>query len=72
MPFVEGRGALFREEKQKENDRDYAGTVNIAGTEFWLSGYVKISKAGKKYLSLWAKPKTDDAKSPETSDAEPF
>jgi hypothetical protein len=51
------RGALFREDKQKEGDRDYSGTINIGGVEYWLSGWVKTSKKGTKYLSLAAKPK---------------
>jgi hypothetical protein len=51
------RGALFREEKQKETDRDYSGSINIGGTEYWLSGWVKTSKKGAKYLSLAVKPK---------------
>jgi hypothetical protein len=58
MPFEDtNRGALFREEKQKETDRDYAGTINIDGVEYWLSGWVKTSKKGAKYLSISAKPK---------------
>jgi hypothetical protein len=58
-------GALFRNmEKAKETDRDYSGSINIGGTsEFWLSGYLKVSKAGTKYLSLSAKPKEESASS---------
>ncbi len=51
------RGALFREQKEKESDRDYSGTINIGGVEYWLSGWVKTSKKGAKYLSLAVKPK---------------
>ena len=43
--------------KQKETDRDYGGTINIGGTEYWLSGWVKTSKKGAKYLSLAVKLK---------------
>ena len=58
MPFDDtNRGALFREQKQQETDRDYSGTINIAGVEYWLSGWVKTSKKGAKYLSLSVKPK---------------
>jgi hypothetical protein len=51
------RGALFREEKQKETNRDYAGTIDIGGAEHWLSGWVKTLKKGAKYLSISVKPK---------------
>jgi hypothetical protein len=54
------RGALFRNtDKEKETDRDYAGTLNVDGTEYWASGWVRTSKAGAKYLSLSLKPKAD-------------
>jgi hypothetical protein len=53
------RGALFRnDEKSDDNDRDYAGTLDVDGTEYWLSGWVRTSKkSGRKYLSLSIKPK---------------
>jgi hypothetical protein len=58
MPFDDtNRGALFREQKEKETDRDYCGTINIDGIEYWLSGWVKTSKKGAKYLSISAKQK---------------
>jgi hypothetical protein len=39
MPFDDtNRGVLFRAEKEKETDRDYSGSINIDGSEFWLSG----------------------------------
>jgi hypothetical protein len=56
------RGALFRnDDKDPNNDkeRDYSGTLDVGGEEFWVSGWVKTSKAGKKYLSLSVKPKVE-------------
>jgi hypothetical protein len=53
------RGVLFREDKQKDEDRDYSGSINIEGTEYWLSGWVKTSKRRTKFLSLSVKPKID-------------
>jgi hypothetical protein len=57
------RGALFRNDDKDANDnqdRDYSGSLDIEGTEYWLSGWVRISKkSGKKYLSLSIKPKRD-------------
>ena len=57
------RGALFRNDDKDPNDdkeRDYSGTLDVEGTEYWLSGWVRTSKkTGKKYLSLSIKPKQD-------------
>jgi hypothetical protein len=56
------RGALFRNDDKDPNDdrdRDYNGTLDIEGTEYWVSGWVKTSKAGKKYLSLSVKAKAE-------------
>src|SRR5262249_39752299 len=56
------RGALFRNDNKDPNDdkeRDYSGTLDVEGTEYWLSGWVRTSKNGKKYLSLSVKPKQD-------------
>ena len=62
------RGALFRNDDKDPNDdrdRDYNGTLDVQGTEYWISGWVRTSKkSGKKYLSLSIKPKQD--KSPAT------
>jgi len=35
------RGQMWRSEKQKENDRDFQGSINIEGVEYWLSGWSK-------------------------------
>jgi hypothetical protein len=56
------KGALFRNDDKNPNDdrgRDYNGTLNVEGTEYWISGWVRTSKNGKKYLSLSVKPKQD-------------
>jgi hypothetical protein len=53
------KGALFSEgdKKTTDTDRDYGGTINIDGTEYWLSAWIKTSKRGTKFLSLSVKPK---------------
>jgi hypothetical protein len=70
------RGALFRNDKKDPNDekdRDYAGVINIEGAEYWLSGWVRVSKNGRKYLSLSLKPKQEKAaESERKSPAEDF
>lgn len=62
-------GALFRnEQKENDGDRDYSGSINIDGTEYWVSGFVRVSKkTGKKYLSLSIKPKSPRAENSESS-----
>jgi hypothetical protein len=69
-----GYGSLFRCEKDKEGDRDYRGSVNIDGKHFWLSGWVKESAKGTKWLSLSIKPQDEAAaeKKPEFNDSIPF
>jgi hypothetical protein len=57
------RGAIFRNnDKHKDTDRDYSGTLNVGGVEYWLSGWVKTSKAGQKFLSLSVKRKDAEVK----------
>jgi len=56
------KGALFRNDDKDPNDdkdRDYSGSIDVEGTEYWISGWVRTSKNGKKYLSLSVKPKQD-------------
>jgi hypothetical protein len=63
------RGVLFREEKKSEPaDRDYSGSININGTEYWLSGWVKASKKGSKFLSLSVRPKAPVEAKPDFND----
>lgn len=56
-------GALFRNDAKNPNDdrdRDFSGTLDVEGAEYWISGWVKTSKAGKKYLSLSVKAKASE------------
>jgi hypothetical protein len=49
----ENSGVLFRNDrKQTETSPDYSGALNVNGTEFQLSGWIKTSKNGNKFLSL--------------------
>jgi len=53
--------SAIRDKKTKEDDRDYSGSINIEGREYWLNGWMKTSGAGKKFLSLSVKPKNAPA-----------
>jgi hypothetical protein len=69
------RGVLFNEidKKTGDNDRDYAGSINIDGTDYWLSGWIKTSKKGTKFMSLSVKPKVEKpAEGEKKSPAEDF
>jgi hypothetical protein len=59
------RGVLFseRDKKTKDDDRDYSGTLNVEGREFWLSAWIRTSKKGNKFLSLSVKPKEEKTSS---------
>jgi uncharacterized protein (DUF736 family) len=58
------RGALFKnDDKESDNHPDYKGNINVGGKEFYLSAWIKQSKAGKKYMSLSVQPKEGATKS---------
>lgn len=51
-------GALFKnKEKATDKHPDYQGSVNVGGKDYWLSAWLKESKAGEKYMSLAVKAK---------------
>lgn len=59
------RGALFKNDrKEKETQPDYKGSLNVGGTDYWLSAWLKESSGGKKYMSLSVKPKDEQQSAP--------
>jgi uncharacterized protein (DUF736 family) len=63
------RGALFRnDDKMEEKHPDYRGNINVDGTEYWLSAWIKTSKKnGMKYMSLSVKLKNADTTKPKNA-----
>jgi hypothetical protein len=61
------KGALFKNDKKEgDNDPDYTGTINVEGSEFWISAWVNTAKSGMKYMALKIRAKdapNDRAKS---------
>ena len=52
-------GLLSRNDrKEQPNHPDFKGQINVAGVDYWLSGWVKERKDGTgKFFSLSVKPK---------------
>lgn len=62
-------GALFVEETKKTATHpDFNGTLDVNGVEYWISGWKKKSKGGKKFISLSIKPKNEKQQSDNPSD----
>jgi uncharacterized protein (DUF736 family) len=57
------RGSLFKNDKKEEEKHpDMNGTINVGGTEYWISGWKKVSKAGSGFISLSVRPKQEQTR----------
>lgn len=55
-------GVLFRNDrKEKDTHPDYQGRINVEGTEFWLSAWIKKGRNGN-FMSLSVKPKDQQSR----------
>jgi len=53
----EKSGVLFKNDKEGNEKRpDYKGSIQIEGTEYWLSAWIRDGKKGK-FMSLKAEAK---------------
>ena len=53
------RGILFENDRKRgDRDPDYKGSINVDGTDYWLSGWEKETKRGPA-LSLSVQPKDE-------------
>ena len=63
------RGVLFKAKDRKSDKHpEYTGSMNVDGTDHWLSAWVNESKAGQKYFSLSIKPKSEPKAPPKSED----
>jgi hypothetical protein len=60
------QGILSRNDrKTADTHPDFKGQINVAGVDYWLSGYVKERKDGSgKFFSLRVKAKDEQAPAP--------
>lgn len=50
-------GALFKHDKEGNDKRpDYKGKSEVAGVQYYISAWIRQSKAGKTYMSLKYEP----------------
>ena len=50
--------------KEKDTHPDRNGSALIDGVEYWVSGWIKETKGGDKWLSLAFKPKEEAPRKP--------
>lgn len=61
MKQRENSGVLFKNDrKEKDTHPDYKGRIDIGGTEYWLSAWLKDGAKGK-FMSLAVGDPVDDA-----------
>ena len=52
------RGAIFaNDRKERDTQPDRTGSINVDGIEYFIDGWLKESRDGKKFLSLSVKRK---------------
>jgi hypothetical protein len=59
-------GSMFvNSKKEKDTHPDRNGTALIGGIEYYVSGWIKETKSGDKWLSLAFKPKEEAPRKPQ-------
>ena len=63
------RGSLFKNDR-KETDKhpNYKGSLNVAGTDYWISAWIKKSKEGSTFMSLSVEEKGKEHRKPKPAD----
>ena len=60
------RGSIFKNDrKEQDSHPDMKGSINVNGTDYWISAWKKTSKEGKNFLSLSVREKDTERQSSE-------
>ena len=73
-------GVFFvNDRKEKPNQPDYNGKIDVEGKTYYLKGWKNVAKSGQPFMSLALNPADESAKTPApamasapTSDDSPF
>ena len=59
------RGILSKNQnKTADNHPEYSGSINVDGTDYWLSAWIKEGKNGK-FMGLALSPKEEQGQAPQ-------
>lgn len=65
-------GSLWVNDRKTEDKHpDRTGTIIVDGVEYFLDGWLKETKDGKKFLSLSVKRKNKQSSAPQGQESEP-
>ena len=60
--MLDNSGSLWvNDRKEKESHPDRTGSIKIDGVEYWVSGWLKKTDDGRRWLSLSVKRKDEPA-----------
>ena len=66
-------GAIFKnDKKQTDKHPDYRGSAEVDGVEYWVSAWIKTSKAGAKFMSLSFTVKDEQKQAAPPQQQQPF
>ncbi len=58
-------GVFFvNDRKEKPNQPDYNGKIDVEGKTYYLKGWKKVAKSGQPFMSLALNPAEEPAKAP--------
>lgn len=65
------RGVMFKNDKTHDAQPDYRGSIDVAGVQYWMSGWIKTSgpnskSPGSKFLSVAIEQKDERYAKPPT------
>jgi len=52
-------GSMFIEDVGNTNRPNFKGSIRVGGVDYWISGWNKVSKNGKEFISLSVQDKKE-------------